>query len=103
VFASGDAGTGTAEAISDWSTSDKIDIAGGALAGSAYAEILSAASYATALTAANAAFSVAVSVVSVQVGADVYVFIDSTADQTADDAIKLTGVTLDAITNTNFI
>jgi Ca2+-binding RTX toxin-like protein len=79
----------------------------GNLAAANYVEVVSAADYAAALVAANAAMSAGtglVDVVAVQVGTGVYVFIDDDTGTggTADSVVFLSNQTLAGISEANF-
>ncbi len=87
--------------ISDWSSSDHLDItvAGAFHTDATGTSFADAQTKANALLVANGTEHVAV----VQVGADVIVFVDNGADHVADDAIILTGRALSDISAGNFI
>jgi hypothetical protein len=91
----------SADEIKDFATkSDKIDFQALSTAGSAttYAEATAAvADFAAAKTAADIAIATTFVYSAQQVGSDVYVFADTTADGAADQVVKLTGVSLAGI------
>jgi hypothetical protein len=91
----------SADEIKDFATkSDKIDFQALSTAGSAttYKEATAAvADFAAAKTAADLAIATTFVYSAQQVGSDVYVFADTTADGAADQVVKLTGVSLAGI------
>ena len=106
AFARGDSGVtaGQLDVVSDWSSDDFLGFANGAATTSNYVEA-SAASYAEALTLANAQIGAgAADFVAVAVGSDVVVFADTGGDNgTADDAVVLMGRTLADVASANLI
>lgn len=101
---SGDSGVVDTEynVITDWQTSDTLDLAGVGGGGFDYFE-MSAANYADALAGAdaNAVASARDSVTVVQVGADLVVFVDADNNNAVEDAIGLVGRTLNDVSLAN--
>ena len=103
TFAAADSGTaiGAIDFINSWEVGDTLDF-GVAVDATTYFET-TAADYATALTSANAQMATGREIVSVQVGTDVVVFVDTDADGDTDTSVALIGQTLASIGDGNFI
>ena len=76
---------------------------GAAGSGSNYAAEATVADFAAALAAANTAMDGTVIYAAYAVGADVFVFADTNADGTADQAVFLAGSTLADVSSASFI
>ncbi|MFN9927664.1 MAG: hypothetical protein ACK53I_12085 [Phenylobacterium sp.] len=104
-YVAGDTGLalGQLDRITDFAAGDVFEFGLAAGSGSNYAAEATVADFAAALAAANTAMDGTVIYAAYAVGADVFVFADTNADGTADQAVFLAGSTLADVSSASFI